>query len=237
MHQYRAHHGPRSSHQQIARFVRELNVGPVLDVGSAQGIIGQLLHDSGLEIDAVEPNRAWADAARPYYRDVFPCAIEEAQLPSSHYRVIVCGDVLEHTPDPVCALRRLRRYAAEDAVYLISLPNVAHVAVRAMLLFGYFPRMDRGILDRTHLHYYTRDTAEQMLREAGLRVTQVSATPVPFDGMYHGNGMRWLIDLSMKAQHAAIDLMPRLFAMQWLFVARHDRVAASVGLAATSEEG
>jgi 2-polyprenyl-3-methyl-5-hydroxy-6-metoxy-1,4-benzoquinol methylase len=214
-HHYRLHRGPRSSHQQIARIVRELNLSPVLDVGAAQGIIGQLLHASGLEVDAVEPNPAWADAARPHYRNVFASRIEDAPLAPSQYRVIVCGDVLEHTVDPLAALRRLIAHGTEDAVFVVSVPNVAHIAVRFMLLFGRFPRMDRGILDRTHLHFFTRDTAEQMLREAGLSIEKVSSTPVPLDGSFSSP--------LMKLQHAALTLTPRLFAMQWIFVARRIR--------------
>jgi 2-polyprenyl-3-methyl-5-hydroxy-6-metoxy-1,4-benzoquinol methylase len=209
---YRLHRGPRSSHQQITRQVRELNVGPVLDVGAAQGLIGQLLLDSGLEIDAVEANPAWADAARPYYRKVFADKIEDAPLSPGLYKIVICGDVLEHTVDPVAVLRRLRTCASPDAVFIISVPNVAHIAVRFMLLMGRFPRMERGILDRTHLHFFTRDTGEQMLRDAGLRVERVSSTPVPLDGACSG--------LLMKIQHAALDLAPRLFAMQWIFIAR-----------------
>ena len=139
-HHYRLHRGSRSSHQQIARIVRELNVSPILDVGAAQGLIGQLLGSSGLEIDAVEPNPAWADAARPYYSHVFAATIEQAPLEPSRYRAVVCGDVLEHTVDPVSVLRRLRTHATDDAVFIISVPNVAHLAVRLMLLFGRFPR-------------------------------------------------------------------------------------------------
>ena len=70
---YRLHRDPRSSHQQIAHLVRRLGQGPLLDVGAAQGILGQLLYDwaEGVVLDAVEPNRDWAGRARPFYRQVF----------------------------------------------------------------------------------------------------------------------------------------------------------------------
>ena len=64
---------------------------------------------------------------------------------------------------------RLREAATEDATFIISVPNVAHMAVRLMLLFGYFPKMERGILDRTHLQFFTKDTAVQMLAQGGTR--------------------------------------------------------------------
>ena len=65
---YRLHHDPKSSHQQIATLLRRAKRGPILDVGAAQGFLGQLLVDSGLAVDAVEPNPYWADHARPWYR-------------------------------------------------------------------------------------------------------------------------------------------------------------------------
>jgi len=65
--------------------------------------------------------------------------------------------------------RLIRATATEDATFIISLPNVAHIAARLLLLAGRFPQMNRGIFDRTHLHFYTRATAEAMLRDASLQ--------------------------------------------------------------------
>jgi hypothetical protein len=103
---------------------------------------------------------------------------------------------------------------------VISLPNVAHVAVRTMLLVGVFPRMERGILDKTHLHFFTRKTAAQMLQEAGLRVERVSATPVPLDELWKRGEGTLPFKLMMRLQHAMVALLPRLFGYQWIFQAR-----------------
>src|SRR4030095_1029375 len=109
---------------------------------------------------------------------------EAAPLPDRTYRMVLCGDVLEHTADPVAVLKRLRQAATDDATFVVSVPNVAHLAVRMMLLFGSFPKMERGILDKTHLQFFTRDTAEAMLRQAGLKVLSASATGVPVDELW-----------------------------------------------------
>ena len=219
MHHYRLHRDPRSSHQQIIGHVLRLRKEPVLDVGAAQGILGRLAEGSGLAIDAVEPNAQWADHARPHYRQVHCATIESAPLPDKTYRMVLCGDVLEHTVDPVAALNRLRAAATDDATFVVSLPNVAHLAVRLMLLFGKFPKMERGILDRTHLHFFTRDTAEQMLRQAGLKVHSARATGVPLDELWRRGENKWPFRAAVRMQHVALDLAPRLFGMQWVFVA------------------
>lgn len=179
-----------------------------------------MLQDSGLAIDAIEPQPQWAEHAKPYYRNVFPSTVEQVPLPPKAYNAIICADVLEHLADPVATLRRLRLAAADDAAFIISLPNVAHLAVRMMLLAGQFPQMDRGILDRTHLHFYTRDTATDMLHQAGLKIEQVSATGVPLDELWRRGEGRSLFTTLMRMQHLLINIAPRLFAFQWIFLAR-----------------
>jgi len=216
---YRLHRDPRSSHQQIAKRLRQLGRGPVLDVGAAQGMLGELLTGSGLVIDAVEPNPQWAEACKPNYRHVLTGQIETVAVPEESYQVIVCADVLEHTPDPLGVLRKLRTLSAPDAVYLISLPNVAHLAVRLMLLFGCFPRAERGILDKTHVHFYTRPNARRLLQSAGLNIVRIGATGVPLDELWPGGEGGMLYNGLMAAQYAAVKCLPKLLAMQFIFEA------------------
>jgi 2-polyprenyl-3-methyl-5-hydroxy-6-metoxy-1,4-benzoquinol methylase len=216
---YRVHRDPKSSHQQISRLVRELQLSPILDVGAAQGMLWHLVQPAELVIDGIEANPQWAEMARPYYRQVWACYAEQAPLESKSYKLVVCGDVLEHTPDPVSVLKRLLDAATDDAKFIISVPNVAHLAVRLMLLFGKFPKMERGILDKTHLQFLTKDTALDLLRQAGLRAERVSCTGVPLDELWKGGEGKLLYRLMMRMQHVALALAPRLFGFQWIFLA------------------
>ncbi len=219
---YRPHKDPKSSHQQIAALVRELasrGFSPVLDVGAAQGMLGHMLAGSSIEIDAIEPNGAWAEMAQPHYRSVFAKTVEDAPLAPRSYRLVVCGDVLEHVIDPVAVLLELRKASAADAKFVISLPNVAHLAIRAMLLFGRFPQMERGILDRTHLHFYTRDTARDMLDRAGLKIERASVTGVPIDELLRDGDDSALGKMLTRFQHVLLKLLPRVFGYQLIFVA------------------
>jgi hypothetical protein len=99
-------------------------------------------------------------------------------------------------------------------------PNVAHIAVRLLLLFGQFPQMERGILDRTHLHFWTRRTARAMLREAGLDTLRVRPTGFPLDELWHSGEGSLPFTLLMRLQWLSLLLAPTLFAWQWVFVAR-----------------
>jgi 2-polyprenyl-3-methyl-5-hydroxy-6-metoxy-1,4-benzoquinol methylase len=213
---YHTKHDAQSSHQQIVRMIQHLNAGPMLDVGSAQGMLGKALQESGMIADAVEPDPQWAEAAKPFYRTVYNATIESVSLTPRQYRIVVCADVLEHLADPAGALIKLRDAATPDATFIISVPNIAHLSVRLMLLAGSFPRMERGILDKTHLQFFTRATAAQMLSRSGLKIREIRATPVPIEQttsaalINAGGGM---------FQRVAVGLLPTLFAYQWIFIA------------------
>ena len=161
----------------------------------------------------------WDNEARPFYRNTWASLIEDAPLPTGEYKLVICADVLEHTPDPVKVLKRLREAAAPDATFIISVPNVAHLAVRVMLLFGYFPKMQRGILDRTHLQFFTKDTAIDMLGQAGLHPSRITATGVPLDEVWKTGEGKLSFKAAQKLQHLALSIAPRLFGMQWVMVA------------------
>ena len=190
-------------------------------------MLGHLIKDTGLVIDGVEYNPAWADMARPHYRNVWSGAIEDAPLPDNEYRMVVCGDVLEHTADPVAVLKRLRRAATDDATFIVSLPNVAHLGVRLMLLFGYFPKMERGPLDKTHLHFFTKDTAKAMVESAGLRVERIACTGVPLDEVWKNGDGSLPYKVATRVQHGALAVAPRLFGFQWIMVATPAQAATA----------
>jgi len=177
-----------------------------------------LLHGSGLIIDAVEPDMRCADEARPFYRRVIVSGIEQADLGDERYDAVVCADVLEHLPEPAAALHKLKRNAVPGALFIVSVPNVAHISIRLMLLAGRFPRMDKGILDRGHLHFFTRRTAGDMLEEAGLRVERTIPTPVPLEELLPADSFTCRV--LMLAQAPLIGAAPGLFAYQWILLAR-----------------
>jgi hypothetical protein len=95
--------------------------------------------------------------------------------------------------------------------------------------------MEKGILDKTHLHFFTRDTAEATLREAGLRVEAASVTGVPLEELWRGGEGRLLFRAMRKMQHAALAVLPRLFGYQWVFVARPSGTAHDHAFIAAAE--
>ena len=95
-------------------------------------------------------------------------------------QALVCADVLEHVPDPADLLPRLlRTYLPAGGLVLVSLPNVAHVTMRLSLLLGRWQYGDKGILDRTHLRFFTARSAAALLETAGVRILRRRVTAVP----------------------------------------------------------
>jgi O-antigen biosynthesis protein len=89
-------------------------------------------------------------------------------FPGETFDVIVFGDVLEHLRDPLPTLRQARTMLSPGGSVVVSVPNIAHGSVRLALLRGKFPYGPLGLLDNTHLRFFTRDGLEDLMREAGL---------------------------------------------------------------------
>jgi 2-polyprenyl-3-methyl-5-hydroxy-6-metoxy-1,4-benzoquinol methylase len=136
----------------------------------------------GFILHGIEPGAEWINLARPYY-DALLCSTLE-QAPDrflSGYDVVVCADIIEHLAHPQAALRRLLALQPEGCRFIISVPNVANIWVRLNLLFGRFDYTDRGILDRTHLRFFTRHTFVALLEAVGLQMTDLDVTPIPLN--------------------------------------------------------
>ena len=165
---------PGSSHDLLRRRIRSLPPGRrLLDLGAAGGHLGRAVRDRCAYLAGVEPDPALPSECREGYDDWRSTDALSAGAWDAPFDVVVCGDVLEHLPRPEALLGRIREWLAPGGTLLVSLPNVANVTVRAALLLGQFPYADRGILDRTHLRFYTRRSARRLLEDAGFRVERV----------------------------------------------------------------
>jgi SAM-dependent methyltransferase len=135
------------------------------------------------------------------------------------FDVIVAGDVLEHLPRPEDLLSALKPLLKPDGRLLVSLPNVANVTVRASLLLGRFPYADRGILDRTHLRFYTRASARRLLGESGFGVRWEAATAMPVELALPALGKPPLAGAVRAGARILSAAWPTLFGYQFVFEA------------------
>lgn len=95
---------------------------------------------------------------------------------------IVCADVLEHLQRPDIVLRILKQWLKPEGAFVISLPNVAHASMKTNLLLNDFTYTDIGILDKTHIHFYTYKSIARLLADSGIKIMRVSAVTMPLDG-------------------------------------------------------
>ena len=170
-----------SSHYWILKMLEpEKQRLRILDVGTASGYLGAILSDRGHSVVGIESDAAIAEKAKAYYDSFHLADLESYEFPyQREFDYILFADVLEHLREPAAALRRCLPALKESGKIIISVPNVANLFVRLSLLFGRFEYMDRGILDRTHLRFFTFRSLDKMLNEASCRVLRVIATPLP----------------------------------------------------------
>jgi methionine biosynthesis protein MetW len=211
---------PYSSHAQILRLVGEGNGRRLLDVGSAQGVLAQRFTERNFEVTCIEGNAELAAAAKGKCHQMIVADLDQG-LPAltGQFDVIVYGDILEHLKNPSGVLESLNRHLNPSGKVVISVPNFVHLFVRLNILAGRFEYMDRGILDRTHLRFFTLASFRRFLTQAGLEVDELVVTPVPLlllaPPRYHG---RWL-----RALHGINAWLARcwktMFGYQFIAVA------------------
>jgi 2-polyprenyl-3-methyl-5-hydroxy-6-metoxy-1,4-benzoquinol methylase len=155
----------------------------VLDVGCGIGLNGAAAKRKGARVTGIEIVPESAERARRVLDTVLPIDITsdasvERGLAGCSFDLVLFADVLEHVPDPAAVLRRLLPYVEDEGHVIVSLPNVAAWPVRLGLLGGKFEYEQSGILDDSHLRFFTRDTAVRLVEEAGLEALRVEQNPM-----------------------------------------------------------
>ena len=163
--------GPDDSLQRLAAWVAPGST--VLELGPASGYFTRRLRDGlGCTVDAVELDPAMAEQARPYCRRLVVGDLArldlDAALCGARYQVIVAADVIEHVAHAEPVLEQLKTLLAPGGMLLVSVPNVAYAGLVAALLEGRFEYRDEGLLDRSHLRFFTRDSLAALLARCGL---------------------------------------------------------------------
>ncbi len=207
---------PTGTHMLLVDAIKPQST--VLDVGCASGYLGHWVHlRQHAKVWGIESMPAVAEVAQAQgYENVFVGDVEKVLannvLAGKTFDHILLGDVLEHLLDPAEILRQLRPLLKPEGTFVISLPNVAHYSVRLGLLRGNWTMTDTGILDRTHVHFYTQKTACELLESVGLQVQSVRP---------RGDIERWAQQLGLgKTGQWILQKYPGWWAVQNVFVAK-----------------
>lgn len=178
----------------------------VLDVGCGGGDLGAALKGKGCALVGLDLKLDRIDANRECYQSVSEHNIETQGFGDEKFDAIVFSDVLEHLNDPERILKQCYESLKPGGKVLVSLPNVAYLDNRIGLLRGNWDYTDEGILDRTHLKFFTLTTAEQLLVNAGFRVHQTEPEVPVIRSV-------WKSILFS----ALSKIWPGLFAVGWVF--------------------
>ena len=172
-----------NTHTLLIRFVGTDQ--RVLELGAASGYITEVLKSRGCTVTAVEFDPEAVDelgkvADRAIIGNLNdPAVLDAAPGP---FDVVLAGDVLEHLLDPLAVLRKCIGRLAPDGRVVISVPNVSHSSLALALVHGGWRYTETGLLDRTHIYFFTYDGLLGVLSDAGLIVTGIERIVAgPFD--------------------------------------------------------
>ncbi len=150
----------------------------VLDVGCGAGSLGGIIKSYGNYVAGVTISKEEAVIARHKLDKVFVFDVEKIKLPKlGAYDVIIFGDILEHLRDPWSVLAKFRQCLREGGRVIISVPNIATWNLRLGLLFGKFHYTKTGLMDETHIRFFTSKTAKQLVLKAGYKIIKFDVTP------------------------------------------------------------
>lgn len=145
----------------------------ILSIGCNTAFLETLLKRKGNKVYGIDIKKEAVTNARRYLDGAYCLDIQKVKkLPfqKEYFDIILFADVLEHLRDPSAILTFVKQYLNKEGYIVVSLPNVANWSVRLKLLFGSFNYTEGGILDKTHIHFYTLCTAKKLLSHAGYKI-------------------------------------------------------------------
>lgn len=172
---------------------------------------------------AVEMSSEHLGPLRAIYDEVIIADLNQLPTLPGDCSAILLGDVLEHVVDQAYLLDRCIRALRPDGLIFISIPNVANIVNRFWLLFGRFEYADRGLLDRTHLRFYTRSSFLRLLADANLEVVAIETSSMPIRLVLSKFLPSPLITALERILDAVTWLMPTLFGYQFVAATRRRR--------------
>lgn len=193
----------------------------LLDLGFGSGELARRIRPRCRYLCGIEADAEAARGADGVLDDVYVGDLAEGLLRpwAFPFDVIVAGDILEHVPRPEALMAPIRSLLAPGGRLLLSLPNIANVTTRLSLLAGHFDYSERGILDRSHLRFFTRKSARALLGSAGFRIVGEWATPMPVELAVEAFARSPLLGLGRTVCGLLAQAAPRLFGYQFVFEA------------------
>ena len=218
---YPAKKSPLGSHRRVASFVPERSC--VLDLGAAGNYIEEL-GEKDCGVTAVTLSEI-NETVREKYREFIIFDLEKNDLPAllgnRKFDVVVLADVIEHLRGASHILSETKDLLKPSGFVIASTPNIAHFVIRLNILFGRFPYDKRGILDESHIHFYTVRSFRKLFQREGFEIFRRTYTPVPFELFAGKRKTSMFIFRALEyLYYALVKLWPGMFAYQVILCAR-----------------
>lgn len=212
---------PYSSHSQILAWVEQERPERVLEIGTATGYLTAEMKKLGCQVTGVEQDCEMAEVATEFCEEMLVGDIETIDLKQiGQYDAIIFGDVLEHVRNPKAVLKRVGQQLKPNGKILLSLPNVANIWVRLNLLFGRFNYGRVGILDESHLQFFTLHSSKKLAADSGFDVIRVNATPIPLPTILPAAETGRSLSFLHLLNWGLTKLRKTLFGYQFILVCR-----------------
>jgi SAM-dependent methyltransferase len=156
----------------------------ILDVGCGAGILGKRLKELGMEVTGIEKDRTSYKEAERYLDKVIYCDAEkdEPPLKNKYFDCIIYGDILEHFYEPQRVLDKHKKCLKDNGVVIASIPNIRYYKVIIRLMAGTWDYVDSGILDVSHIRFFTLVNIKELFMKAGFEVVWVGRNIVASRG-------------------------------------------------------
>lgn len=210
---------PYSSHSRIIEWIDQERPQRVLEVGTATGYLSSEIAKRGCLVTGIEQDPEMARIAVKYCQKMIVGDVESMDLSGlGTYDAIILGDVVEHLRNPREFLQKAGELLNEGGKILISLPNVANIWVRLNLLFGRFNYSRVGILDESHLRFFTLETSKKIARDSGLEVISTNVTPIPLPLILPATSEGRALSFLHALNWAITKLRKTLFGYQFILI-------------------
>jgi len=171
-----------SSHMKIIRYLKRLDNKrlKILDVGCSKGFIGKQLCNN-YDFYGIDASIEDAKIAKKYYKDLKIADLDgkKPKYEKDFFDVIIMADVIEHLKDPLSTILYFKKSLKKDGIIICSVPNIANIYIRLKILFGNFDYEEKGILDKTHLKFFTHKSIKNLIKKANLTIFKEDITPIP----------------------------------------------------------
>jgi SAM-dependent methyltransferase len=206
-----------SSHGRISALLSSRPPSNILDLGCSSGLLAERLRSMGHRVTGVDLAELPGVVERT---DAFFKSDLNDRIPAeagTDFDIVLAADVLEHLVNPGTLMKQIQDAVSPDGTVIFCVPNMAHWYPRFRSAMGLFDYDQRGILDSTHLRFFTRRSIRKLIERQGYSIQRVEPIGLPFDALkVEGSKGRWL----RLADHLLLSLWPTMFGYQFIVEAR-----------------